>query len=81
VESNKTITRTMEDVNNLVGHINSVVREQTRHTAKVLEAIAAVRMISEENTDKAVETDRAIEELTELNRILMESVRRFKLRR
>lgn len=81
VESNKTITKTMKDVNHLVAHINNVVREQSRNTAKVLEAIAAVRKVSFENIEKAVDTDKSIGELTELNKALMESVKKFKLKR
>ena len=81
VESIKTITRTVEDVNTLVAHINSVVREQGRNTSRVLEAIAAVRRVSMENIEKAVDTEKAVLELTELNRALTESVRKFKLKR
>jgi methyl-accepting chemotaxis protein len=81
VEFSKQITRTIEDVRGLVTHLNTVVREQYRNTAKVLEAIAAVRKVSVVNTDKAIEADNAAEELTVLNKALVESVRRFRLKR
>ncbi len=81
VEFSKQIALTIEDVRGLVTHLNTVVREQSRNTAKVLEAIAAVRKVSVVNTDKAVEADRAAEELASLNRALLDSVRRFRLKR
>ncbi|MBI5969713.1 MAG: DUF3365 domain-containing protein [Deltaproteobacteria bacterium] len=79
-EANKQITATMEDVNRMVGYVNNVVREQSRNTVSVLGAIEAVRMISVENIEKAKETDKAVERLSDLNRQLTESVKRFKLR-
>lgn len=81
VESNKQITATMDEVKRMAMHINNAIREQGRNTVKALEAIDAVRKISVENIEKAVETDRAVEEVAGLNKELMESVRRFKLRK
>ncbi len=80
VEANEQITATMEDVNRMVGYVNNVVREQSRNTVSVLAAIEAVRGISVVNIEKAKETDKAVERLFDLNRQLMESVKRFKLR-
>jgi len=81
VAANEQITTTIEDVNKMVMYINNVVREQSRNTVKVLEAISAVRNVSVDNIDKAMETDKAVEKMTELNRTMMETVKRFKLRK
>lgn len=81
VEANKQITSTIEDANRMVMYINNVIREQSRNTVKVLEAIDGVRKISFENIDKAMETDKAVEELTRLDRELMDNVKRFKLKK
>ncbi|MFQ5735557.1 MAG: methyl-accepting chemotaxis protein [Thermodesulfobacteriota bacterium] len=81
VLANEQITSTIEDVNKMVMYINNVVREQSRNTVKVLEAIDAVRKVSLVNTEKAMETDSAVEKLAELNRAMMESVNRFKLKK
>lgn len=81
VAANEQITATIEDVNKMVMYINNVVREQSGNTINVLEAISAVKNVSVDNIDKAMETDKAVERLTDLNRTMMESVRRFKLKK
>jgi methyl-accepting chemotaxis protein len=78
---NRQITATMEDVNRMVGYLNNVIREQSRNTVKVLEAIGAVKKVSVDNIDKAVETDRAVEKMALLNGAMMEMVKRFKLKK
>lgn len=81
VEANRQITSTMEDVNRMVVYLNNVIREQSRNTVKVLEAIGAVKKVSVDNIDKAVETDRAVEKMALLNGAMMEMVKRFKLKK
>ena len=81
VAANEQITATIEDVNKMVMYINNVVREQSRNTVKVLEAISAVKNVSVDNIDKAMDTDKAVERMTELNRAMMETVKRFKLKK
>lgn len=81
VEANKQITETIEDVNKMVVYINNVVREQSRNTVKVLEAIDAVRNISVGNIERAMQADKAVEEMAGSNMELMESVKRFKLKK
>jgi methyl-accepting chemotaxis protein len=80
-DSNRQITSTIDDVNRMVAYINDVIREQSRNTAKVLEALDAVRKVSVENIEKAVTADRAVEELSRLDRDLTDGVKKFKLRK
>ncbi|MCC6503145.1 MAG: DUF3365 domain-containing protein [Deltaproteobacteria bacterium] len=80
-DANRQITTTIDDVNRMVAYINDVIREQSRNTAKVLEALDAVRKVSVENIEKAAGADRAIEELSRLDRDLTDGVKKFKLRR
>jgi len=79
-EATRQITSTIEDVNRMVAYINDVIKEQSRNTNKVLEALDAVKRISVENTGKALETDKAVEELARLDRQVTENVKRFKLK-
>ncbi len=81
VVANEQITTTIEDVNKMVMYINNVVREQSRNTVKVLEAMDAVNKVSVENIEKAMETDKAVEKMAELNSAMMQSVKRFKLKK
>lgn len=80
-DSNRQIASTIDDVNRMVAYINDVVREQGRNTAKVLEALDAVRLVSVENIEKAVAADRAVEELSRIDRALTDGVKKFKLRK
>ncbi|MBI2400907.1 MAG: DUF3365 domain-containing protein [Deltaproteobacteria bacterium] len=80
-DSNRQITSTIDDVNRMVAYVNDVIREQSRNTAKVLEALDAVRKVSVENIEKAVIADRAVEELSRLDRDLTDGVKKFKLRK
>jgi len=80
-EANRQITSTIDDVNRMVAYINDVIREQGRNTAKVLEALDAVRKVSVENIEKAAGADRAIEELSRLDRALTDGVKKFKLKK
>ena len=80
-DANRQITATIDDVNRMVAYINDVIREQSRNTAKVLEALDAVRKVSVENIEKAVAADRAVEELSRLDRDLTDGVKKFKLRK
>ena len=80
-DSNRQITSTIDDVNRMVAYVNDVIREQSRNTAKVLEALDAVRRVSVENIEKAVMADKAVEELSRLDRDLTDGVKKFKLRK
>ena len=80
-DSNRQITSTIDDVNRMVAYVNAVIREQSRNTAKVLEALDAVRKVSVENIEKAVMADKAVEELSRLDRDLTDGVKKFKLRK
>ncbi len=77
--SNSQITAAFEEVNKMVRYINNIIREQGRNTEKVSEAIDVVRKISVDNIEKAVEADKAVEKISEINREMMEGVKRFKL--
>ncbi|MBI5810509.1 MAG: DUF3365 domain-containing protein, partial [Deltaproteobacteria bacterium] len=57
------ITAAMEEVNKMVVQLNNIIRGQNRNIKKVTETLDAVRGVSMENIDKAVETDRAVEEM------------------
>jgi len=81
VEATRQITASVEEVNRMVAQINNAIKEQGKNIINVLETAAAVRNVSVENTNKALETDVAIEELVRLNDKLIEGVKRFKLRR
>ncbi len=81
VESNNHITATMEELNRIITRVNHLVRDQSRNTVKVLEAIDTVRKVSMENIEKTKETDRSFDEMAEMNKNLMESIRRFKLKK
>lgn len=80
-DSNRQITSTIDDVNRMVAYVNDVIREQSRNTSKVLEALDAVRRVSVENIEKAVMADKAVEELSRLDRDLTDGVKKFKLRK
>lgn len=79
--SDSQIASTFEDVNRMVIFVNNIISEQARNTEKVLEAIDAVRKISDDNMEKAMEADKAVEKISELNRQMVEGVKRFKLRK
>lgn len=81
VEANKQITSTIDDVDKMVVYINNVVREQSRNTVKVLEAIDAVRKVSVANIERAMQADKAVEEMAGSNTVLTEGVKRFKLKK
>lgn len=81
VEANRQITSTIEDVNKMVMYINNSVREQSRNSVRVLEAIDAVKKITIENIERAMEADRSVEEISRMDRDLLESVKRFKLKK
>ncbi|MEE8575447.1 MAG: methyl-accepting chemotaxis protein [Thermodesulfobacteriota bacterium] len=80
VEANKKISMTLDDVNQMVTHINAAILEQSDGSAKILNLIEAVKEVSRKNKDKARETEEAVETLAKLNKALMESVRKFKLK-
>lgn len=79
-ESNKKISMTMEDLNSMVSHVNTAIHEQSQGSGRILQSIEDVRNVSVKNIDKARETEEAVEALAALNKSLMESVRRFKLK-
>ena len=79
-EATRQITSTIEDVNRMVAYINDVIKEQSRNANKVLEALDAVKRISVENIEKALKTDKAVEELARLDSLVTENVKRFKLK-
>lgn len=80
VLANKSITLTMEDINRMVAHINTAIHEQSQGSSRILNSTESVREVSIKNIDKARETEEAVEALAKLNKTLMESVRRFKLK-
>ncbi len=80
VDSNKKISMTMEDLNSMVSHVNTAIHEQSQGSGRILQSIEDVRNVSVKNIDKARETEEAVEALAALNKSLMESVRRFKLK-
>ncbi len=79
-QANRQITGAIDDVNRMVAQINNAILEQGRNAVRVLNAIDAVRKISFEHIEMSNETDRAVAELTELNRKMTEGVKRFKLK-
>jgi methyl-accepting chemotaxis protein len=80
VESTRNITMTLDDVNQMVAHINAAIHEQSEGSARILGSIEAVKGVSFKNIDKARETEEAVAELAELNKALSGSVRKFKLK-
>lgn len=81
VEANRQISAMIEDVSKMVVYINNIIREQSRNSVRVLEAIDAVRKVSVDNIEKAVETDKAVEKMADLSTEMMEGVKRFKLKK
>ncbi|HAO94367.1 MAG: hypothetical protein A2X99_03120 [Deltaproteobacteria bacterium GWB2_55_19] len=77
--SDKEITGAIEEVRSMVSFISNIIREQEKNTAKVVDAIEAVRMVSVENRDKVLESEKAFGRLIQLNRDMSESVARFRL--
>ena len=80
IDSNSKISMTMEDLNRMVSHVNTSIHEQSQGSGKMLQSIEDVKNVSIKNIDKARETEEAVEALAALNKSLMESVRRFKLK-
>lgn len=80
-DANKQISSTFDAVNSMVIYVNSVIREQGRATAGIIEAIEAVKKISVENTGKAMQSDQGVEHIAMLNIRVMDSVKRFKLKK
>jgi len=81
VEASNRITATIEELNRIMAGVNHIVREQARNSVKVFEAIDTVRKLSFENIEKTKETGKSFDDLAALNKKLMDSVRRFKLRK
>ena len=79
VEANKSIKGTIGEVNQIVAQINRSIKQQSRNSEKILEAIEAVRSVAVGNISKARETDRLIEELNTLHGELKERVAKFKV--
>ena len=68
-----------ENISEMVSHLNTAQREQTKGAEQVLQAVEQIRQIDEENQRSTQEMDQTVSTLTEQSEMLQKEVVRFRV--